>query len=93
MDPRDQTVECPEHGTGQATFVCSHVAASLRTGVPVGFFTSASDNPRPDAWCSACEERLQRADGEWTEETEAFAGVTLICGGCYDRARELNTGR
>ena len=90
MDPRFATVECPEHGRTQATFVCRHLAESLHTGRATGFFTSDAEQPRPDAWCAACEEMVWRTGGEWTEESEAFAGVTLICGGCYDRARALN---
>lgn len=92
MDPRAGTVECPEHGTSQATFVCQHIAASLRTRKPVGFFTAEADGyPRPDAWCAACEEQVWWTEGEWTDQSEAFAGVTMICGECYDRASALNS--
>lgn len=93
-DPRSGRVECPEHGTGQATFVCRHIAASLHTGGAVGFFTAeAGGDARPDAWCAACEEQVWRTGGEWTDESEWFAGVTMICGACYDRAKRLNFGR
>lgn len=92
MDPRDGTVECPEHGTSQATFVCRHLAESLRTGKPVGLFAAEADgNPRPDAWCAACEEQVWRTGIEWTDQSEVFAGVTMICGECYDRAKALNS--
>lgn len=94
MDPRSGRVGCPAHGTGTATFVCRHLAGSLRTGDAVGFFTAEADgNPRPDAWCAACEERVWRTGGEWTDDSERFAGVTMICSQCYDRARAFNSPR
>lgn len=86
-------VECASHGAQPAAFVCQHVARSLRTGRPVGFFWSSyTSTPRPDAWCRECEERVQRTGGEWTDESEADLGVTLVCGSCYDRVRALNLG-
>jgi hypothetical protein len=92
MDPRKETVHCRQHGRHQATFVCRHIAESLRTNEAVGFFTADdSDNPRPDAWCTACEKKVSETGGEWTEASDAFADVTLICGRCYDRAKALNS--
>jgi hypothetical protein len=92
MDPREATVECPRHGTNYATFVCRHIAESLRTGTPVGFLTAAADdgNSRPDAWCAMCEEAVWRTGGEWTDESESLARVTMICSACYDQAKALN---
>lgn len=40
--------------------------------------------------CTACEEKVNSLGEEWNDESEAFAGVTLLCGTCYDRAKELN---
>lgn len=91
MNPRDQTVECREHGSQPATFVCRHLVQALRDRRPVGFWTSDDAvNPRPDAWCDACEAKVQSTGGEWTDESEGFAGVTLLCGTCYDEARRMN---
>jgi hypothetical protein len=81
------TVTCSEHGTQNETFVCEH----LVHGKGLGFhFVIQADNPRPDGWCSDCEEIRQRVDG-WNEESEKFIKVTLLCGECYDRARRLNS--
>lgn len=85
------TVECSEHGQQQTTFVCQHLAASLRTDELVGFFYAGPLETRSDAWCSRCEEvRLREggASGDWNERSEGFARITLLCGGCYDRIRE-----
>jgi len=85
------TIDCPEHGEQQETFVCQHLATSLKTKKVVGYFcsTETSDNPRPDAWCIDCEELVQEKGG-WDEESEKFAGITLLCGCCYDNAKKIN---
>lgn len=91
--PRDGILDCARHGSQPATFVCRHLAESLASGASVGFFTSGDpDTPRPDAWCAACEACVQRTGGEWTDESEGFAGVTMICGACYDQVRAAQSG-
>ncbi|MDX1757165.1 MAG: hypothetical protein R3175_14000 [Marinobacter sp.] len=94
MTDKTPYVECCKHGRQQATFVCQHIVQSLQDGKPRGFWWSqeSPDNPRPDAWCSECEEVVNRV-GEWNDESEAFAGVRLLCGACYDRAKALNAAR
>lgn len=94
MDENREYVECPVHGKQHATYVCQHIVQSLRDGVPRGFW-SAEGEPgelRPDSWCDACEEKLNSTGGEWNDESEQFAGVTLLCGACYDRAKSMNQG-
>jgi hypothetical protein len=89
-----EVIECGQHGRQPQAFVCQHVAQSLRDGVPRGFWwPKDSEGPRPDAWCSECNERLKRTGGEWTGWAEELAGVTLVCGTCYDRARAMCLGR
>lgn len=48
-----------------------------------------ADELYPDSWCSECE-AMVNAVGEWDDETEAKAGISLICSVCYERARDLN---
>lgn len=88
----DRLVECEEHGAQQATFVCRHLVESLRSSTPVGYVAAENtpENPRPDAWCAACEDMRLREGGEWNDRTDAALGVTLLCGACYDRVRDLN---
>jgi hypothetical protein len=84
-------VECDRHGPQPATFVCCHIVQTLQDGMPRGFHPGDDPgNPRPDAWCTACEEKVAATGGEWTDESETFAQVTLLCGACYDRARAMN---
>ncbi|WP_273999127.1 hypothetical protein [Vibrio parahaemolyticus] len=92
MNEEDQYVECCTHGKQQVTYVCQHVVKSLRDGKPRGFWSAEPEpgNERPDSWCSACEDKVNSDGGEWNDESEAFAGVTLLCGACYDRAKEMN---
>lgn len=89
----NENVECPEHGCQQATYVCQHIVQGLAERRTNGFWASDNpDNPRSDAWCTACNELLNEKGGDWNDETEAYAGVKLLCGACYDRARDANAG-
>lgn len=84
-------IHCDAHGEQEETFVCRHLAETLQTREPVGFYFSSE--PKGDAWCSECEEmRLAEGgtNGDWNEKSEEFADITLICGSCYDRIREIN---
>jgi hypothetical protein len=84
-------VRCERHGLQDETFVCQHVVSSLHDRAPRGFhWSQGSDQHRPDAWCSECNERLRQGGWEWTRETEQAAGVRLLCGACYDEAKALN---
>jgi hypothetical protein len=91
MSKEVNTIDCEQHGQQPETFVCQHIVESLQTGNQVGFWwASEHGNPRPDAWCTACNELVREAGGEWDDQTESFASVKLLCGACYDRAREHN---
>jgi hypothetical protein len=81
-----KTVDCDQHGKQEETYVCEH----LVYGEGLGFFQDdGEENPRPDAWCSNCE-RIRQAHGGWTEQAEKQLRVKLLCGACYDRARQRN---
>jgi hypothetical protein len=86
MSDTSKIVTCAKDGTSHATFVCRHLAGNAG----LGFFAADDEaDPRPDAWCGACDEVLKR-EGEWNERSESFARIKLICAGCYDRARLRN---
>jgi len=88
-----KTVECVRHGVQPQTFVCQHIAESLVSGEPVGFFWPAdTDELRPDAWCSECNRRVAKTGGEWIGEAAKHLGAKLLCAVCYDHARALNLG-
>ena len=90
---RKSTIECHKHGEREATFVCQHIAEGLRTRVAVGFFWAGSSAQKyPDAWCSECNDRVQRTNWEWVGEAAEHLGAKLLCAGCYIDARSLNLG-
>ena len=88
------TVECGTHGTQQQTWVCQHIAQGMIERQRVGFCWSIENpsNPRPDAWCSACNERVEATDGEWVGEAADHAQPKVLCGACYDVAKSFHMG-
>lgn len=83
-------VQCLTHGDTEATYVCRHIADSLDTGRAVGFHWPREGlSPRPDAWCSVCEEVRIAEGGDWTDAAMAFVQVQTLCSGCYDRAKNI----
>lgn len=85
-----QKINCQVHGWQEQTFVCQHIAQSLHTGIPVGFYWSSESNQtRPDAWCSECEKARVEVGGDWTPEVEEKLRVKLLCGACYDYAKTI----
>lgn len=92
MDTGETLVECEFHGFQQETFVCQHLMSSLDTKIKVGFNSAPNNerNKRPDAWCDNCEQKRIECGGEWNDQSEAFAGVKLLCGSCYDQIKQLN---
>lgn len=88
MSDAEQRVECLEHGPQVATWTCRHLATGLACGYH-GSWSAPEDDPWPDAWCDACFVILEEEQG-WNERSEAFAGVTRLCSGCYEAARERN---
>ena len=87
-------IECATHGKQPETFVCQHIVQGLVEKRRVGFFWSAGDptNPHPDAWCSACEQRVRATEGEWVGEALANLEPKILCGACYDNAKIFHMG-
>jgi hypothetical protein len=86
-------VSCDRHGVQAETFVCQHIAQSLVSREPVGFFWPADASERqPDAWCRECNQRVAATHGEWTGDAAAQLGAKILCGECYEEARRLNLG-
>lgn len=71
--------------------MCQHLAASVRDGpTNLGFVVPDPQEDEPQAWCVACE-TVRDAEGEWNDRSEAVAAVTMICAGCFEDARALNS--
>lgn len=88
MSPPDQ-VDCTIHGPQGTTFVCQHIVWSLRSRIAVGFFSASSNEPRPDAWCAACQQARLAAGDEWTDDVMQSVGIQILCGACYDTAKAI----
>jgi hypothetical protein len=83
-------VSCAKHGERQPAFVCTHLVGE---SFGLGFNTASAatdENPFPDAWCDDCE-LIRAAHNGWNEESEKLTKISLICSGCYKRARIRNT--
>jgi hypothetical protein len=75
-------VRCATHGETEATYVCRGNSVGFRWPADTGL-------SRPDAWCWECNEFCRSEAGEWTEKALEFVQVSVLCGGCYDRARAI----
>jgi hypothetical protein len=63
---------------------------TLRDQIPRGVIWLRDDEGCVNAYCDACDVRLERAGGEWNDEVEAEAGIRLICEGCFRRVLFIN---
>jgi hypothetical protein len=87
MSDRDEMISCARHGKSYPTFVCCHLAGGMNRGF---YCADDEDDPRPDAWCFKCNEVLMANGGEWNDEAENYARITLLCAHCYDTTKENN---
>jgi hypothetical protein len=83
-----ETVTCPLHGEGQATYVCQHIAS----GAARQFLADepSADDPFPDAWCERCDELLEERGWAWDAEMMHLAHVAVMCHLCYERRRRTH---
>ncbi len=88
------TITCETHGLQDETWVCQHIVAGLENRKRVGFFwtTEPPENPRPDAYCHACNERVKLTNGEWIGAALEHLEPKCLCGGCYDLAKKFHSG-
>ena len=78
---------CDEHGASAPTVVCQHLFDHSDGPEQLGFITGFEpEEPRPLAWCRACE-RVRAREGMWTDEANRYAGWTAVCSNCYERIR------
>lgn len=87
---KDSKVDCGEHGLRHPTFVCRHLFNWTGTGFNVPDGPPEPDWPFKQAWCDECDDLLMSV-GEWNDETEAFADITMICEECYEKRRIART--
>ena len=86
-----QAVNCAAHGETQAAFVCRHLVGAVRSSGPaIGFNEPSPLGDEPQAWCAECD-TVYLDEGEWNDVSEGFAGVTLICSGCFADLKQTHT--
>jgi hypothetical protein len=85
---RPKHVECTDHGTGFASYVCEHLASKPTQE----WFSRQVDEEHkwPDAWCLACDSFFQE-QGEWNEKNESKIKIKLLCHHCYESLRSQRT--
>jgi len=83
-------VECRTHGKTRPAFVCRHLVETLQDGVARGLLWSRDEDGNVNAYCDQCDRLLEQAGGDWTDEIEAVAKVTLICETCFRIVEKVN---
>ena len=83
-------VECGTHGKTRPAFVCCHLVETLRDGVARGLLWSRDEDGNVNAYCDQCDGLLEAGGGEWTEDIEAQAKVTMICEQCFRTIEQMN---
>lgn len=90
---KQKKVDCGSHGYSRPAFVCQHLDLETSKGFEEAFDTYKGMELEEDedlqAWCSECEKIRSEYDG-WDEESEKFAGITLVCENCYFELKEFN---
>jgi hypothetical protein len=89
----EKFVECHSHGKSKPAFLCHH----LLTGEKVGWNEPDEYEKDEDsefsgcinAWCDKCEEIAVKTGG-WTDESEAFANIKLVCENCALKFKQAN---
>jgi hypothetical protein len=85
-------VDCPIHGESEPAFVCRHLNLDHPVGFVEGYDPDDPDTELFHAWCSECDIVLQR-EGTWNDRSETFAGVRMVCRGCYQAMKAKNPSR
>jgi hypothetical protein len=82
-------VECG-HGKVRPAFVCCHLVETLRDHVARGLLWSRDEHGNVNAYCDICDQMLEHAGGDWTEELGAKANVQLICEMCFRKIERVD---
>lgn len=90
---KDKYIQCGLHEYRRIAFVCQHLNHSTKVGFVEAFETyEGMELPEEDdfqAWCNECE-MVRKREGEWNENSEAFAQIKLVCEDCYFAMKTLN---
>jgi len=81
---KDKYVDCTNHVSDRAAFVCQHLLDDTSSGFHEAFDLDPLIEPDDEhqAWCDQCE-KIRLKEGEWTDAAMAFANIKVICNQCY----------
>ncbi len=89
----DKFVECGSHGNSKAAFICYHLVYEDNVGwnEPDVYDESEDDDFYDciNAWCNKCEAEAISTGG-WTDESETFANIQLVCENCALKIKRAN---
>jgi len=92
---KDKYIECGDHEYRRITYVCRHLDTAAKVGFHEAFETSEGmeldDDDDLQAWCDECE-KVREKEGEWNDNSMAFAQIKIVCEGCYFDMKEFNLG-
>lgn len=92
---KDRFVKCGAHDYRRRAFVCKHLNHTTKVGFEEAFETFEDMELLEDddfqAWCNQCE-IVRQQEGEWNENSMAFADIKIVCEKCYFEMKELNLG-
>lgn len=84
-------IECCEHGSVPAAFVCNHVFSKMHTGELSGFIWSRDEQGQINAYCSDCDTMLESEfGGDWENVPQDRMSVSLYCENCAIKAAQFN---
>lgn len=88
---KDKYVACDVHNSGRTAFVCQHLINSEYLGFNEAFDFELSIEEDDDyqAWCNECE-KVRAKEGEWNDESIAFADIKVVCEECYFVIKKRN---
>jgi len=86
---KDSMMECPRHGLQRPTFICKHLQYGKGLGFNRPHGSPDIDWPFENAWCDKCDKVLCE-EGEWNDKSESFAGIKVICEGCFAEIKMRN---
>jgi hypothetical protein len=88
---KDKYVACDAHSSGRTAFVCRHLIDNEYPGFNEAFESDVSIEEDDDyqAWCDECE-KIRAREGEWNDESMAFADIKVVCDECYFEIKKRN---
>lgn len=91
----DKYVQCGLHDFRRIAFVCRHLNHTTKVGFEESFESYEDMELFEDddfqAWCDECE-TVRQSEGEWNDNSMAFADIKIVCEKCYFEMKELNLG-